>query len=139
MKTKTILCLALCLFCSLASTNAQNIRDKRTKIKDYLNQEILIIDRFAWQSITLVKEKKDYYIIRSFFGSGVPVIGSIKYKVVFNSNYQISFSEIIDTSNRNLVKHHEVFDLGVEDNGIVLYLNGLKVEIDEHFFKLKTN
>ena len=129
MKAKAILCFIFCILCTVTAV----AQEKRTKIKDYLNQEILIVDNFAGQSITLVKENKDYFILRKYFGSGVPVIGSIKYKVVFNSDFQIAFSKIIDTSNKNLRKRRENFILCVEENGIYLYLNGLKVEIDEWF------
>ena len=56
-KVLPILFLVL-VACSLpAQTN-----DNRAKIKDYLDHEIQIIDRFAGQSITLIKEKQDYYI-----------------------------------------------------------------------------
>ena len=129
MKTKIILCFVFCILCT-ATTIAQ---DKRAKIKDYLNQEIFVVDSFAGQSITLVKENNDYFILRKYFGSGVPVIGSVKYKVEFNSNYQIVFSEIIDVSKTDLMKSNEKFTLCVEDKGLGLYLNGLRIVIIEHF------
>ena len=94
----------------------------------------MIVDSFAGQTITLVNENKDYFILRKYFGSGVPVIGSIKYKVVFNSDYQIAFSEVIGTANANSVKSSENFLLCVEEKGISLYLNGLKIVINEQFF-----
>jgi hypothetical protein len=103
-------------------------QDNRAKIKDYLDHEILIVDRFAGQSITLIKEKQDYYIERKIFGSGRPVVAKVKYKVVFNSDYQITFSEIADSSSDGLNgSHNEVFLLCSEENGISLYLNQLKV------------
>ena len=107
---------------------------KRAKIKDYINQEIRIEDSFAGQSITLVRENNEYFILRKYFGSGVPLIASTKYKVVFNSDYQIEFgTEAIDSLNIDTTKNNEVFRLIVEDNGINLYLNGLRVVINEHF------
>ncbi len=125
MKAKVILCFIFCILCTV-TTVAQ---EKRAKIKDYLNQEILIVDNFAGQSITLLKENKDYFILRKYFGSGVPVIGSIKYKVIFNSDFQIAFSEVIDASSEDLRKHEENFILCAEKKGVYLYLNGLKIEI----------
>ena len=127
MKTKT--CFVFCILCTV-TTIAQ---DKRAKIIDYLNQEIFIVDNFAGQSITLLKESNDYFILRKYFGSGVPVTGSVKYKVEFNSNYQITFSEIIDTDKIDLMKSNEKFILCVEDNGLALYLNRLKIVIIERY------
>ena len=116
-----LLVLIACSFPSL-------IQDNRAKIIDYLDQEIQIVDRFAGQSITLVKEKQDYYIVRKIFGSGRPVVAKVKYKVVFNSDYQITFSEIADSSSDGLNgSHNEVFLLCSEENGISLYLNQLKI------------
>lgn len=122
---KNILLLAVSMLC--ISTNFA--QDKRAKIKDYLNKEILIEDVFAGQSITLIKENKDYFILRKYFGSGVPVIDSVKYDVVFKSAYQIEFSKKITDSTKLI----ETFRLGVEDRGLTLYLNGLRVFINEHF------
>lgn len=125
IKMKNILLLAVSMLC--ISTNFA--QDKRAKIKDYLNKEILIEDVFAGQSITLIKENKDYFILRKYFGSGVPVIDSVKYDVVFKSAYQIEFSKKITDSTKLI----ETFRLGVEDRGLTLYLNGLRVFINEHF------
>jgi len=124
---KTILCFIFCFLCTAATT----AQDKRAKIKDYLNQEILIEDNFAGQSITLVKEKKDYFILRKYFGSGVPIIATVKYKVVFNSEFQIEFgTEIIGSFNVELTIKNEVFRLETDERGINLFLNGLKVVIN---------
>ena len=116
--------LLILIACSLPAQT----KDNRVKIKDYLDQEIQIIDRFAGQSITLIKEKQNYYIVRKIFGSGRPVIATIKYKVVFNSAYQITFSEIADSLIEGANDgNNEVFLLCSEENGISLYLNQLKV------------
>ena len=122
-KVLPILFLVL-VACSLpAQTN-----DNRAKIKGYLDHEIQIINRFAGQSITLIKEKQDYYIVRKIFGSGMPVVATVKYKVVFNSDYQITFSEIAESSSDRLNgDNNEVFILCSEENGISLYLNQLKI------------
>lgn len=130
MKTTTIL-LIITIFC----TTSIYAQDKRLKITEYLNKEIMIEDNFAGQSMTLIKENNEYFILRKFFGSGVPVVGSSKYKVVFNSVYQIAFSEIVESSiifSEEYLK--EEFQITVEDKGPCLYLNKLKVVIKENFF-----
>jgi len=116
--------LLVLVACSLPAQT----HDNRAKIKDYLGYEIQIIDRFAGQSITLIKEKQDFYIVRKIFGSGLPVVATVKYKVVFNSDYQITFSEIADSSSDRLnSSNNEVFLLCSEEDGISLYLNQLKI------------
>lgn len=111
---------------------AQTHQDSRPKIKEYLDKEIRIFDRFAGQSIILVKEHKDYYIVRNIFGSGVPIVANAKYKVEFNSDYQITFSDIIGNSEteKDSKKSKEVFILSVAENGLNLYLNGLRIMIE---------
>ncbi len=110
-------------------------QDRRAKIEDYLNKEIWIEDVFAGQSITLIKENKDYFILRKYFGSGVPVIDSVKYNVVFRSAYQIEFANKVTDSTKQI----EVFRLCVEERGLKLYLNGLRVVINEHFADTRKN
>lgn len=127
MKMKVVLCVVFCIVCIL-TTNAQS---RRAEMKDYLNQELWVTDRLAGQSITLVKENEDYFILRKYFGSGVPVTGTIKYKVVCMSQYQIAFSEIADASHVNLIHRGENFILCVEEEGLSLYLNGLKIVLHE--------
>jgi len=129
MNTKFILIL-LYSFCFGTPLIAQN---KRPIIRDFLNQEIIIEDNFAGQSITLIKDNKDYFILRKFFGSGVPVTDSIKYKVTFNSDYQIAFSVIEDKKTMNTNK--EEFLLCIEEHGLCLYLNRLKVVLNEEYSK----
>ena len=103
-------------------------QDKRAKIRDYLNREILIRDTFAGQSITLIRENEDYFVVRTIFGSGVPVVGSIKYKAKLQSDWQIRFSKTTDASHS---EHEEHFILGVSNEGLELFLNGLQVVIKE--------
>ena len=149
MKTKIILCFVFCMLCTaIAIAQYQRAaaqdrmtreiaienriaQDKRTKIKDYLNREILIEDVWAGQSITLIKEDEDYFVLRQYHGSGVPVVGFAKYKVEFRSDWQIRFSEIIENSRPGLKKPNEEFQLGVGENGLALYLNGLRVVIQD--------
>jgi len=104
------------------------VQDKRAKIMDYLNREILIRDAFAGQSITLIEENGDYFVLRKFFGSGVPVVRSIKYKTVFYSDWQIRFPETTDASHSEFVEN---FILAVNDKGLILFFNGLQVVIEE--------
>ena len=128
MKTKVVLFFIILICCTIATS----AKDKRAKITDYRNKEILVYDNFAGQSITLIKEIKDYYILRNYFGSGVPIVGSAKYKVIFNSEYQIVFSEIIEKSDNKLINDKkEVFLLQVDEEGLSLYLNQLKEVIDD--------
>jgi len=96
----------------------------KAKIKDYLNQEIRFDDGWAGQSITLIKENETYFVLRTFFGSGLPVTGYAKYKVIFDNDYQITFSEVIEDSRRNVVKKKEEFMFCIEESGCGLYLNG---------------
>jgi hypothetical protein len=104
----------------------QIAQDKRAKIKDYLNRGILVRDAFAGQSITIVKENEDYFVHRQIFGSGMPVIRSIKYKAELKSDWQIRFSGTTDDSHSENEEH---FILCVQDKGLVLFLNGLQVMI----------
>jgi len=105
--------------------------DKRAKIKDYLNREIWIENTFAGESITLIEENGDFFVLRKIFGSGVPVIRTMKYKAVFYSDWQIRFPETTDDSGS---ERAEYFILGVGDKGLNLFLNGLQVVIDETQF-----
>ena len=91
----------------------------------------MIVDNFSGQSITLIKENKDYFILRKYFGSGVSLIRSVKYKVTFNSKYQIAFSETAEV-NPTVKDKKEDFLLSVEEHGLCLYLNRLKVAINEN-------
>jgi hypothetical protein len=126
MKNKITLLLIFLIYCTLTSYS----QDKRPKIKDYLNKEIIIKDNWAGQSITLIKEKNKYLILRKIFGSGVPVAGSFKYEVEFNSDYQIAFPKENVQDPKNPGDHKgEVFLLCSEDSGLSLYLNGLEIVI----------
>ena len=126
MKRNLTLLLIFLLYC----TQAVYSQDKRLKIKDYLNKEIILKDNWAGQSITLIKENNKYLIIRKIFGSGVPVAGSFKYEVKFNSDYQIAFpKENIQDPKKPGDYKGEVFLLCSDDSGLSLYLNGLQVVI----------
>ncbi len=130
MKTKVILCFVFCALCAVTAT----AQDTRAKINDYLGKEIRLDDGWTGQSMTLLKENDDYIILRKYFGSGRPVLGTLKYKVVFKSDYMIEFgTETIDPPCDDAAKMQETFRLAVEEKGLCLYLNGLKVVIDEHF------
>jgi hypothetical protein len=126
MKKNLTLLLIFILYCTLTVYS----QDKRPKIKDYLNKEIKLKDNWAGQSITLIKEHNKYLIIRKIFGSGVPVAGSFKYEVKFNSDYQIAFPKVNIQDPKNPGDYKgEVFLLCSENSGLSLYLNGLEVVI----------
>lgn len=129
---KASLIILLIIVCLVNSINTQ-AQDNRTKIKEYVGKEIQIVDNFSGQSITLIKEDKEYYIIRKFFGSGLPVVGTIKYKVKFESDYQISFSEITEKSfdSKDSIRNED-FLLSVGEKGLDLYLNRLKVTLSNN-------
>jgi len=126
MKNNITLLLIFLIYWTLPAYS----QDNRLKIKGYLNKEILIKDSFAGQSITLIKEKNKYLILRKIFGSGVPVAGSFKYEVEFNSDYQITFpKENVQDPKKPVNYKGEVFLLCSKDSGLSLYLNGLEVVI----------
>lgn len=99
--------------------------DKRTKIKSFVEQELVIEDTFAGQSFTLKKEDNEFIMVRKIFGSGRPIVAEIIYDVKFESDYQLTFSKSDDNS-----KLIEEFLLIVnEENALNLYLNGLKLKM----------
>lgn len=120
--------LFLLLLFILISTFKASTQETRIEIKDYINVEFHLDNGWAGESITLIKEKKNYFIIRKIFGSGVAIVGTIKYSVTFNSDFQIDFSEISEATDyisENLGK--EKFRMSVDEGGVFIYLNGLKV------------
>ena len=136
MISKNYLLLLICISFAINS----NGQDSRLKLKEYVNREIYIPTSFAGQSITLIKEAKDYYILRKVFGSGVAVLETIKYKVNFDSKYQIKYSEpVAPRLTKSVESNKEDFQLSVEESGLCLYLNGLKLVIDENYLSSKTN
>ena len=117
--------LFLVLLISAFNPSAQ---EKRKEIKDYINTEIILDNGWAGESITLIKEKKNYIIIRKIFGSGVPVARTIKYSVTFKGDFQIDFSEIIEPDKLQSKKScKEEFSIRVLEDGVSIFLNGLKL------------
>ena len=100
-----------------------------SNIYDIIDKEILLKDKFAGQSLMLVNENNDYFIVRKYFGSNNSENGEIKYKVIFLSDYMIEFSEIITSSIDNPYIDNEYFRIGCR-GFIQIYLNGVKLEID---------
>lgn len=100
-------------------------KDIQPSIQTLVNQEIVIQDNWAGQSITLIKEKDQYFILRKIFGSGVPVARTIKYRAVFDGENQLSFSG--NAADRGGQPVNEKFTLSIDRYGTSLYLNGLKV------------
>jgi hypothetical protein len=118
----------------LSITLPSHAQDTSPKIKDFINREILVSDSWTGQSFTLVKEKRDYFIIRKIFGSGIPVTSSFRYEVTFDSQYQIKFSEIVDTDLKNKEQNScEIYTLRIEENGLSLFLNGFKLIINNSY------
>ncbi len=100
-------------------------------VKSILNKEIIISDNWAGQSMTLIKEQNDYFIIRKIFGSGVPVVSEMRYKVKIESTSQLRFSElIVNEEDSNYAKVQEQFIMQISQNNTVkLFLNGLEVVV----------
>jgi len=103
----------------------------QNNIYNLLNKEIVIHDNWAGQSFTLVQENGNYYVHRKIFGSGVAYVGTIVYRVKFDSDYKISFSEIYTTSEniRGRYNRNEIFELYYRDD-INIYVNGMKIHIN---------
>ena len=122
--------IALIIFIVFSNTIYSQNNNDIYSIVDY---EIIIKDNWARQSLTLIKEGSNYYIIRKIFGSGVPVVGIIKYNIKFNSNYKITTLNIESIPN-NIIENYnsnEIFEIYYRNNKIEIYLNGLKIEVDE--------
>jgi hypothetical protein len=124
--------LKKCFFIiSLFSFNAIFACSQNNNIYNILNKEIVIHDNLAGQSFTLIYEDNNYYIYRDIFGSGVPSIGRIKYSVLFNSEYKITFYEIISISEniKDRYNRNEIFEIYYR-NELEIYLNGIKISIN---------
>jgi hypothetical protein len=102
----------------------------QNNIFNLLDKEIIVHYSLAGQSFTLVQENHNYYVYRRIFGSGLPVIMTIVYDVIFDSQYKITFSKNVPLVRDNVYEHcrYEVFEL-FYGNGIELYLNGIRVSI----------
>jgi len=105
----------------------------QNNINNILNKEIVIKHGFAGESLKLVFEENNYYIYRDILGSGLPSIGIIKYNVIFNSEYKITFSEIntISEKMKEYIKEYynnEIFEIYFNDE-LEIYLNGEKIII----------
>jgi hypothetical protein len=116
-----------CFWRLQSSLQLQPLRKTREqRLKTTINEELIIEDNWAGQSVTLIKQNRDYYIRHKIFGSGIPVIDSAKYEVEFTSAYQLTFSGGI-SRDTVLKDHRNDFLMIVDDKGLCLYLNGLKV------------
>ena len=115
-------------------------QEVRKEIKDYINIEILLDNGWAGESITLIKEKGDYFILRKVFGSGFPVAASFRYAVTFKSEYQIEFNRIIEPKELNPESPlDERFRMNSENEGVAVYLNGLKLVTKTQELPYKTD
>ena len=102
----------------------------KNNIHDLLNKEIVVHDTWSGQSFSLVQENDTYNVYRRIFGSGLPVIMTVIYDVVFDSPYKITFSGIFPSATDIGDGHfrYEVFEI-LYKNDIDLYLNGIRVSI----------
>jgi hypothetical protein len=117
-----------------SNINNENLIYFYDNIFSLINKEIIINDTWAGQSFTLIYENDIYYIHRKIFGSGVPYIGTIIYNVIFDSEYRITFYEIVAISENIKEKYNrnEVFELfSISDNDISFYVNGMCLNIKE--------
>jgi hypothetical protein len=120
----------ICILSVLIVFTFNSYADDRPKVYSLLNKTIFISNNWAGETITLVKENDEYFIIRQILGSGRPVVAKLKYQVKFYSDYQIRFSKIISSDIDRKNTFSEEFILGIIDDGkIELFLNGLEVVI----------
>lgn len=118
----TVLLFIYNIFLYSADRNIYSIVDK----------EITVSLGFAGESFALIKENNNFILVRKILGSGVPVVGEIKYKVFFDNEYKIIFSEIIyisDNIRTCYSENKELFELIVNEQYLFLYLNGKTVDI----------
>jgi hypothetical protein len=103
--------------------------DDRPTIDSLVGREIFIRDGWAGQSMKVAKLQNEYQVIRTYFGSGRPVVGTVTYRAQAVSEYQLRFSEIDRVSGvaaKDL--RYEEFVLSIIDtNNILLLHNGLQV------------
>lgn len=126
MNLKRILIFVALIVVSVSNLNA----DDRPKIYSLINKKIFISNSFAGETVTLTKENGEYYIVRQILRSGLPGGPKLKYRVKFNSYYQIQFSKIISSEISEKSTKSEEFILSIIDKGTVkLFLNGLEVVI----------
>ena len=99
------------------------LADDRPTIDAFIGKKIWIEDAFSGQSITLQKEKKNYFVKWTRHGSGVSEIGSHKCKVWLDSNYQFHFTldHPDDFKNQFMVSIRSKDEIKVYVNGIRIY------------------
>lgn len=104
-------------------------QDSKKEIKDFVNIELQLDNGWAGESLTLIEEKKKFFIIRKIFGSGVSIAETYKYAVKFHSPSLIEFWEIVshETNDGKDKPKDEKFKLSITKNEISIYLNGIKL------------
>jgi hypothetical protein len=129
-------CIILLLGCSRSENGnseilKMNVSGPVNTVDSILYKEIVLNYGFAGQSLTLVYENNNYYIYRNIYGSGVPIIGTIKYNVILNSEHKITFFEIIEISENieNDYVKNETFEIYCRDE-LKIYLNGIQISIN---------
>jgi hypothetical protein len=83
-----------CLLISVFILNAQDI----SNIYSLINKENFIETTWAGQSITLINENNKLFVIRKYFGSGIPVIYETKYEVQIYSENQVRFPDLVGSA-----------------------------------------
>ena len=99
------------------------------KIYDIMDKELVLFNDFAGESLTLIYDNNEYFIIRKLFGSWVDVVAEVKYNVIFHNDYYIESSDGISLNSNIPYNLTETFEI-ICGEKIQIFLNGLKVERD---------
>jgi hypothetical protein len=102
--------------------------ETRLTLDSLLNKEFYIPGGFAGGSITLIKESGEYFLVRKDFGSGLPVIQTLKYSGNLISSYKIIFSTIIQRDNE-IVSIEDIRKFTIlidENNNVKILINDIE-------------
>ncbi len=103
--------------------------DDLSTIDSLVGREIFISDGWAGQSLKVVKADDGYQVIRTFYGSGRPVVGTATYRARAAGRYQLRFPATSDSGGvgqRKTVGEEFILTI-VEGNRIQLLFNGLQI------------
>lgn len=110
-----------------------------------LNKEIHIDNNWTGQSLTLIKENNNYFLLRKQFGSGVPIVAEYTYDIKYKTQKEIETGKIIrivpnnsaliltgkslETSKLN---NNDIYTIKLDqENKIVVLLNNKQIKILE--------
>lgn len=121
---KTIFTVVILISLSLSSLQA----DDRPTVYSLVGKPVVVSDGWAGQSFTLMREGAEYYILRDIFGSGLPVIDTLKYRVSFAGEYRILFPIPAGSAdNRDAPE----FAMQIDENGAVrIFMNGIELVVN---------